>query len=148
MRALFACSVVALAAGCFILQPHTDVVAVNVRGPDVPSVVIRSQAEFEDFIRRATAHPYGNKLLAQRLEAAPPDFDRQVLVLVRYDTNGDSTYGFSTRGDHKGTLICNIRTRHLGMLRDHNPHWFAVAVDRPGPERIEVRVDGERQPNE
>jgi hypothetical protein len=146
MRTLLVGSIVALTAGCAAIRLPPGVVADGVRGPDVAAVVIRTPAEFEGFIRRAQERPGSDRPdgLVGRLEAARPDFDRQVLVLVRHDASSGSSFGLSTAGG-RGTLTFEIHTRRQGLTRDMVPYWFAAAADRPGPERIEVRVDGRRQ---
>lgn len=149
MRTLLACSVLILPAGCAAARHDPSVLAVGARGPDIPPAVIRTGGEFDDFLSRVRtrpeAGPTGPDGLAGRLEAGRPDFDRQVLVVVRHDAGSGSAFGFST-SNHRGALVCDIRTRRVGTPRDHRPYWFAVVVDRPGPERVEVRVDG--QPGE
>jgi hypothetical protein len=149
MRALLACSLLVLPAGC-ATHYYSGAHLVDVRGPNVTPTVIRSPGEFEDFLGRVRSLPgpdYPDNF-AQRLEAARPDFDRQVLVLVRHDSSSGSTFSFSAASDRLGVLTCNIRTRRSGMTRDHVPHWFVVAVDRPGPDRVEVRLDGKPQPSD
>jgi hypothetical protein len=147
MRAPLAYVVLALSASCVPLRHSANVAVVDARGgPSVPPAVIRTPDEFEAFVRRVrepgATEPDG---FAEQLEASRPDLSRQLLVLVRHDSNSDSTYGLGA-AERAGTLVCDVRTRRRGVLRDYNPHWFAVVVDRPGPERIEVRVDGEPQP--
>ena len=144
MRALFACSVFVLPAGCASLGHHSGVIASGECGPNVPSTVIRTRGEFEDFIGHARASRGGSASggLVEQLDAGHPDFDRQVVVLVRHDASSDSSYGFNV-ADCRGTLVCSIRTRRQGVLRDFTPHWFAVVVERPEPERVEILVDGE-----
>ena len=149
MRALLACSLLVLPAGC-ATHYYSGGHLVDVRGPNVPPTVIRTPGEFENFLTQVRSRPGPDHPdnFAQRLEAARPDFDRQVLVLVRHDASSGSTFSFSAASDRLGVLTCNIKTRRSGMSRDMIPHWFAVAVDRPGPVEVEVRVDGKPQPSD
>ena len=147
MRALLAGSMIALSAGCAAVRHSAGVIAEGVRGPDTAHVVIRTPAEFEGFLRLARELPGADQPdgLARRLEDTRPDFDRQVLVLVRHDTSSGSSFGLRTSGGSRGTLGFDIRTRRQGLTRDMVPYWFAVTADRPGPDRIDVWVDGERR---
>ncbi|WP_439631838.1 hypothetical protein [Gemmata sp.] len=139
-----------LSAGCAAMGHHAGVLATAASGPDVPPAVVRNDGEFDDFLDQVRGRPEPGTndpdSLVVRLEASRPNFDRQVVVLVRHDASSGSTFGFSTRTRGE-TLVCDIQTRRVGTVRDHRPYWFAVAVDRPGPERVEVRVDGQPQPS-
>jgi hypothetical protein len=152
MRPFLAFAPLVLPAGCVGVFHNSNTLAVDVRGPAAPPVVIRTQNEFDTFLAELRSRPGWADTndpdgLAERLETSRPDFDRQVLVVVRHDSTWSSRFGFFT-SDRFGVLVCHIVTLKRGYNRDHSPHWFAVAVPRPGPTRVEVRIDGRRQPDE
>lgn len=147
MRAILVCAFLVLFTGC-TTHYYLGANLVDVRGPNVSPAIIRTPIEFEELlnqVRNQSGPDYPDNF-AQRLEAVRPDFNRQALVLVRHDASSGSTFSFSASSDSRGVLTCNIRTRRAGTNRDHTPHWFVLAVERPGPEQVEVRVDGQPQP--
>jgi len=148
MRTLPAYCALILPLGCASIQHSPGDSAAGVRGPDTAPAVILTQAEFDDFLTRTLSRPgaYDADGFVRWLEAARPDFERQILVLVRHDASSGSTFSFNSSGQRHGTMTCDIRTRRSGSTRDMVPYWFAAAIDRPAPDRIEVHVDGQLQP--
>jgi hypothetical protein len=159
MRAFFVCALAILPPGCVTALPKPAFPALDRHGvrvidlpaagsyySDATSEVIRTPAEFEALVDRVTKQvgaddPNG---FVARLQAGRPDFETQALVLVRHDASSDSGFRFRARVRSR-TLICEVRTRRQGNNRDYGPHWFAVVVDKRAVDRVEVRVDGQRQ---
>jgi hypothetical protein len=160
MRIPLACAISILLAGCAITPPSpgflaagggsvrvVDIPATGAHGLDAASAVIHTPAEFDAFLERATTQLGANDPagFVHRLKVGKPDFERQVLVLVRHDECSGSSFRFSSSVDHSKKLICDVLTQRLGTNRDMVPYWFAVAVDTGAVDRVEVRVDGRLQ---
>ena len=160
MRTLPAWAVCMLSTGCVIVpcgpgfltawRDGVKVIEIPVgSGPRlrIPSAVVRTAAEFETILDRAISElgATAAEEFVQPLKEGEPDFDKQVLILVRHDASSDSSFRFSSYVDPSRKLICKIRTRRSGTNRDMYPYWFAVAVDKRAATGVEVWVDDELQ---
>lgn len=112
------------------------------------STVIRSQAEWEDFVKSTSLDTeedwnHGDIFL-KNIQKANLDFEKEALVLIRdTEPSGSIQVSFEVSRLESGTLFCNINRKLPGVTDDEAFYCFAVAVSKEKVKKIHVDVESE-----
>lgn len=110
------------------------------------TMVIRSQAEFDQFLKQVSAQPAWNEQakFTQALSQAKLDFNKELLVLIRRDEgSGSVRLTFHNPSVDGKKVICKVdrQAPEIGTA-DMAYYCFALAVTKDGATAVELQVQG------
>ncbi len=110
------------------------------------SVMIRSQAELDRFLRKIRGQDGWNNRTGfeEAIEKAELDFTKEVLVLLRHtESSGSVQVTFEEPKLRDGTLSWNI-AREVPFMGTHDMAYygFALAVSKANVEKVELDLQG------